>query len=124
MRDCMNCVNHTKDGCKVWNCKFTTVEDAKTEFAVEELEKVKEEIRINADIEWNQRVGASKGLEFAIEIIDNHIDKLKGENNPDCRNCDKWKTCENGEKGHANGTSSGYSIGECKDYGELKGEQE
>jgi len=40
----------------------------------------------------------------------------------DCRNCDKWKTCENGEKGHANGTSSGYSIGECRDYVELKGE--
>ena len=49
------------------------------------------------------------------------ISELKGEN-PDCRNCDKWKTCENGEKGHTNGTSIGYSIGECKDYAELKGE--
>lgn len=44
------------------------------------------------------------------------------ENNPDCRSCDKWKTCENGEKGHANGTSSGYSIGECRDYAEQEGE--
>ena len=48
--------------------------------------------------------------------------ELKGDNNPDCRNCDKWKTCENGEKGHTNGTSIGYSIGECRDYAELKGE--
>lgn len=50
--------------------------------------------------------------------------ELKGESNHDCRNCDKWKTCGNGEKGHANGTSIGYSIGECRDYAELKREQE
>ena len=34
----------------------------------------------------------------------------------DCRNCKKWDDCECGRKGHINGTSSGYSIGECKDY--------
>ncbi len=36
----------------------------------------------------------------------------------DCRNCEKWKECECGEKGHKNGTSIGYSIGECKDFEE------
>ena len=34
----------------------------------------------------------------------------------DCRNCKKWSECECGEKGHKNGTSIGYSIGECRDY--------
>ena len=34
----------------------------------------------------------------------------------DCRNCKKWDDCECGRKGHINGTSIGYSIGECKDY--------
>lgn len=34
----------------------------------------------------------------------------------DCRTCNKWSECECGEKGHKNGTSIGYSIGECKDY--------
>ena len=35
---------------------------------------------------------------------------------PDCRDCAKWKECECGEKGHKNGTSQGYSIGECNDF--------
>ena len=34
----------------------------------------------------------------------------------DCRNCKKWDDCECGRKGNINGTSIGYSIGECKDY--------
>ena len=34
----------------------------------------------------------------------------------DCRNCKQYKLCPCGEKGHENGTSIGYSIGECKDY--------
>ena len=34
----------------------------------------------------------------------------------DCRYCDKWEECPCGKKGHDNGTSIGYSIGECKDY--------
>lgn len=34
----------------------------------------------------------------------------------DCRNCKKWNKCPCGEEGHENGTSIGYSIGECKDY--------
>ena len=34
----------------------------------------------------------------------------------DCRNCKKWDECECGRKGHENGTSIGYSVGECRDY--------
>ena len=34
----------------------------------------------------------------------------------DCRNCKKWNKCPCGKEGHENGTSIGYSIGECKDY--------
>lgn len=34
----------------------------------------------------------------------------------DCRLCKEFDECENGKKGHKNGTSIGYSIGECKDY--------
>ena len=37
----------------------------------------------------------------------------------DCRNCKQYESCPCGEKGHENGTSIGYSIGECKAY-ELK----
>ena len=33
----------------------------------------------------------------------------------DCRNCKHWETCPCGKQGHENGTSIGYSIGECKD---------
>ena len=34
----------------------------------------------------------------------------------DCRDCNKWETCECGKQGHDKGTSIGYSIGECKEY--------
>ena len=34
----------------------------------------------------------------------------------DCRNCKRWNECPCGKEGHENGTSIGYSIGECKDY--------
>ena len=34
----------------------------------------------------------------------------------DCRNCKRWDECPCGKEGHKNGTSIGYSIGECKDY--------
>ena len=86
----------------------------------EELEKIKEEIEEIDNIVHEH--GATYINKYAIvKVFNNYISELKGEN-PDCRNCDKWKTCENGEKGHANGTSIGYSIGECRDYVELKGE--
>lgn len=34
----------------------------------------------------------------------------------DCRSCKKWDKCPCGKEGHENGTSIGYSIGECKEY--------
>lgn len=40
-------------------------------------------------------------------------------NRENCRDCDKWKECECGEKGHANSTSQGYSIGECKEFNHI-----
>ena len=92
---------------------------------IEELEQLKadfEEIQLLRDNPYNNRTEYSISMKELRELFDEHISELKGENNPDCRSCDKWKTCENGEKGHANGTSIGYSIGECRDYAELKGE--
>ena len=94
------------------------------EIMIEELEKIKAEIKeeqSNYTNRWIMGVtdypyGCYRAYEETIKLIDKHISELKGENNPDCRNCDKWKTCENGEKGHAKGTSIGYSIGECRDY--------
>lgn len=34
----------------------------------------------------------------------------------DCRECALWERCPCGKTGHKNGTSVGYSIGECKMY--------
>lgn len=34
----------------------------------------------------------------------------------DCRNCRQYDNCPCGKRGHENGTSIGYSIGECKDF--------
>ena len=34
----------------------------------------------------------------------------------DCRYCAKWEVCPSGKQGHDNGSSIGYSAGECKDY--------
>lgn len=39
---------------------------------------------------------------------------IKEEN--DCRDCKEYKDCPCGEDGHENGTSQGYSTGECKDF--------
>lgn len=34
----------------------------------------------------------------------------------DCRNCKQYEICPCGKRGHENGSSIGYSIGECKNY--------
>ena len=34
----------------------------------------------------------------------------------DCRDCKKWIMCPCGLSGHVEGTSIGFSIGECKDF--------
>jgi hypothetical protein len=54
-----------------------------------------------------------KEFEHLEWLLKNHYKK---EPCDDCRNCKKWGDCECGRKGHINGTSIGYSIGECKDY--------
>ena len=50
-------------------------------------------------------------------VIDAAVDALEQEPcYKDCRLCKEFDECVNGRKGHENGTSIGYSIGECKDY--------
>lgn len=51
---------------------------------------------------------------------------IKEVSGKDCRDCKKWNDCECGKKGHENGTSIGYSIGECKEFevNEVKGDKE
>lgn len=46
--------------------------------------------------------------------LDGEHYNLKEEN--DCRDCKEYKDCPCGEDGHKNGTSQGYSTGECKDF--------
>ena len=50
------------------------------------------------------------------ECLEMAIKALEPEPCEDCRNCKKWDECLCGKEGHENGTSKGYSIGECKDY--------
>ena len=40
--------------------------------SVDVLDKMRAEIQMMADDEWNKQVGASKGLEEALEIIDKY----------------------------------------------------
>lgn len=40
----------------------------------------------------------------------------KQRNEMDCRDCKEYEDCPCGKDGHENGTSQGYSIGECKDF--------
>lgn len=47
---------------------------------IEELEKIKEELKNLSENEWNKQVGADKGLELAIDVIEDRISALK-ENN-------------------------------------------
>ena len=48
------------------------------------------------------------------------LDEITGKE--DCRNCQEWESCSCGKIGHDNGTSVGYSIGECKHYKEKQNE--
>lgn len=83
MKDCMNCINHSKDGCKVWKCDFKSIEDYKNEFAISVLEKIKEELN---DIELVSANGNNPEMVFiitkdlAIQQVNKHISELKGEN--------------------------------------------
>lgn len=46
---------------------------------IEELEKLKEAFEKLSENEWNKQVGADKGLELAIDVIEVRISELKGE---------------------------------------------
>lgn len=50
-----------------------------------------------------------------IEELNKAIKELEKQQN-DCRSCKKWDVCPCGKKGHENGTSLGYSVGECREY--------
>ena len=50
------------------------------------------------------------------EALDLAIKALEQQPCEDCRSCKRWNECPCGKEGHENGTSIGYSIGECKDY--------
>lgn len=80
-RDCANCGNRSDRGCKVWECEFKPVFSESKQPIIEELEKIKAYFEELANDEWNIQVGASKGLECAIDVIDDRISELKGENN-------------------------------------------
>ena len=43
-------------------------------------------------------------------------------NEMDCRDCKEYEDCPCGEDGHEGGTSQGYSIGECKNFGPQESE--
>lgn len=53
---------------------------------------------------------------FTERECDRILKALEQQPSEDCRNCKKWNECPCGKAGHENGTSIGYSIGECKDY--------
>lgn len=50
------------------------------------------------------------------EVLESIERKIKEISGKDCRDCKKWNDCECGKKGHDNGTSIGYSAGECAEY--------
>ncbi len=83
MKDCMNCINHSKDGCKVWKCDFKSIEDYKNEFAISVLEKIKEELN---DIELVSANGNNPEMVFiitknlAIQQINKYIMEIKMDN--------------------------------------------
>ena len=77
------------------------------------------ETKAEFEAEWQADMCEDKfGVADCLNIIERHISRK------DCRNCDKWTECECGEKAHANGTSQGYSIGECKDFKHISGKEQ
>ena len=84
-RDCANCGNRSDRGCKVWECEFKPVFSESKQLIIEELEKIKAEIKDEEDsTNWLVSTDVEKGwndaVEYAIGKIDNRISELKGEN--------------------------------------------
>lgn len=73
------------------------------EEAIRMLVRIKE--RINFEVTDAQR--KMDALNIAIKAL---------EQTRDCRSCKKWDECPCGKEGHENGTSIGYSVGECRDF--------
>jgi len=76
----------------------------------EEANKLKEDIKNISDNPLFNIISKDAILYMMLEKIDRLTES------EDCRNCKKWNKCPCGKEGHENGTSIGYSIGECKDY--------
>lgn len=89
--------------------------------ALEEVEDEIDKLEDGISSYSNDRPWVYKDEVF--EIIEQKIAEVRGK---DCRDCKKWEVCECGKKGHENGTSIGYSIGECKEFevNEVKGDKE
>lgn len=47
---------------------------------IAEFEKFKADLENLSENEWNKQVGADKGLELAIDVVEDRISELKGEN--------------------------------------------
>lgn len=54
-------------------------------------------------------------MEIKMKELEKRINALE-QTSSDCRICKKWDECPCGKEGHENGTSIGYSVGECKEY--------
>ena len=81
-KNCKNCLfrerSYSEYPCeKCRNANFWTPSDNLLEFAIEELEKIKVEIKSSY---INDYYGHNHGISKACEIIDKHISELKGEN--------------------------------------------
>lgn len=83
IRRCYNCVN-SKDGhisgtetCHecMWNSQYKPQQKNINDV----LEEIKANLQTLSDDKWNQQVMASKGLDIAIEIIENYQDKMEVE---------------------------------------------
>lgn len=49
-------------------------------------------------------------------ILTDRYGNIVGEKPKDCRACIEFEVCLCGKNGHENGTSIGYSVGNCKDF--------
>ena len=56
-------------------------------------------------------------------ILTDKYGNIVGEKSKDCRDCKEFEDCPCGKDGHENRTSQGYSIGECKDFGQQESEE-
>lgn len=61
-------------------CRYNLSEECHNKDCVKcMLEKIKADFEKLANDEWNIQVGADKGLELAIDVIEDRISELKGE---------------------------------------------